>query len=108
MAFGDPEYIAEIRKTTRKELIKARRLIARGWCQGQAREQRLFGNSYCTLGALAKAAGRNYYSGKAFGAIQSEVLKQDYASGIVTWNDAPGRTQQEVLDLFDRAIEGLL
>lgn len=46
--------------------------------------------------------------GEALGVL-ADVLGEDvdsiaFCKGVADWNDAPGRTKQEVLELFDRAI----
>jgi hypothetical protein len=83
-----------------EKLREARALIERGWCQGSSSRNNEDGTtSYCLLGALSTVNKRYhvYYTAKDH---VEEILEVP----IPVWNDAPGRTQAEVLDLFDRAI----
>lgn len=101
-------------KTVIEVLEGARDLVARpgGWTQGcSARTAK--GNPigsksdkaacFCAVGAIQRVAGRirgiNY---------AEAVTALGFAAGnayIVHWNDAPYRTQAEVVVAFDRAIE---
>ena len=49
---------------------------------------------YCTLGALAKAAGGHE---RVEGRLVSTLAKQLKVYSIVDWNDTPGRTKEEVI-----------
>lgn len=94
-------------KTTRDMLIEARALVEKGWCQGyQAKDETgacvshesAKARSFCAYGACWRAEGT--VSGPA-----SMALRRAFGSlGVGTWNDAPDRTQADVLALFDRAI----
>jgi len=108
---------------TLETLIRARQILAEdGWCQGVLWDHR---GRVCAIGALLKghdllwqddrgqilpavgvlveanqlapAVERGYYSPE--GLLQISVVK---------WNNAEGRTKEEVLDAFDRAIESLI
>lgn len=76
-------------------LREGRARIERGWCQGQAHDP--YANAYCLIGSISRP--------------RSEVVQYLIrAAGIrawslVMWNDTPGRTQAEVLALYDRATE---
>ena len=87
------------------KLREARKLIERGWCQHHYAEDAA-GNiaevgddaavAWCAAGALWKAGTGIYEVGlmkRAIGGCATDA-----------WNDAPGRTQAEVLAAFDRAI----
>jgi hypothetical protein len=91
-------------------LTAARALVERGWTQGEyARHKngRPIGPAepnavcWCATGAIM-ATGKSlaadlavYHLGDALG------------DSVLRWNDTPGRTQAEVLALFDRAIARL-
>lgn len=72
--------------------------------------------SFCAYGAIRQAARELGPAALLDDALReaAQALPEPWrrmpsrlASGgasLVDWNDAPGRTQQEVLDLFDRAI----
>lgn len=80
--------------TVHETLCKARNLIDRhGWCQHSFAR----GGMYCTLGAIKAVAKLDYQCRE----VLLSVLKVE---SVANWNDAPGRTKQEVLDAFDRAI----
>ena len=76
--------------------MRARERVARGWCQGA-----LFSAggaaSACLLGSLIETVGAQ---------CNAEVIRLEalIGGGVVPWNDAPERTQQDVLDLLDVAI----
>lgn len=96
-------------------LKRTRELVAQGWCQ-EAFAKTKHGQpcawsepeagQFCISGAVRRAAysqgrGNRYELWKRAGdAIR--LIVPDF----VSWNDEPGRTQQEVLDLLDRAIAG--
>lgn len=91
--------------TTRDILVKARSLIASGWTRGRlacdARSRCVTydsdeARSWCALGALSRSAA----DGATVGKFRAQISGGD----IATWNDAPERTQEQVLDAFDRAI----
>lgn len=93
-------------------LTAARDLVARGWCQGTMARTRHGcptawtlpdAASFCSVGAVQAAAGasegESVYEAFEFFA---DVIDR---ARIPKWNDAPGRTQAEVVAAFDRAIE---
>lgn len=97
-------------------LRKARELIARpgGWTQGASARDARGGvvsiakdtaTCFCTLGSLGAAAavtGFLYWSARdAFRLANEEAMEV----GIALWNDAPERTQADVVAAFDKAIE---
>lgn len=91
-------------------LKEARALIAQGWTQGCAARD-AEGNdvnsvdisavSFCIYGACRRASvGRRKESYK----LSTNALRDAGMINLSTWNDAPDRTQADVLALFDRAI----
>lgn len=73
-------------------------LEGHGWCQGAAQDSK---GRMCVLGAMSSVfvgpAYENYSEGVA------RVLKQTGAFEIAGWNDAPGRTQDEVVSMLRAA-----
>ena len=84
--------------TTRETLIAARAaIVACGWAQGCYRNTR---GQVCALGAIEAATGRMGAEGEPAAA----ALTLAVGGRLAAWNDAPGRTVEEVLSAFDRAI----
>lgn len=89
--------------TKSRELIvleKARERIAQGWCQGNFNSRGP--GPACIVGALIGVSETTQEHTSAYRAL-------GFTGGgeVVGWNDAPGRTQVEVLARFDAAIERL-
>lgn len=99
----------EGRYTVADKLREARALIERGWTQGNYVEE----GCYCALGAIGMAVVGNPTAPSfmcGYPAISGVVralglpLGLRTSSGVADWNDAPDRTQAEVLAVFDKAI----
>lgn len=101
--------MSEVKQT----LIAARALIEKGWTQdAYARDADGAACSvnddratcFCMNGAVMRVAGiyRENDALMVFTALGSAAGVTRYSHH---WNDAPGRTQAEVLALFDKAIE---
>lgn len=103
-------------KTTLEILKAARERVAKGWTQGEvARDAAGLAVGsisqdavcWCSLGALNGALG----PGESWDGWSDAKKLLRIAAGIydnisiVDWNDAPGRTQAEVIAAFTRAIE---
>lgn len=97
----------------KNSLQYARAQVEKGWCQG------MLGNDQgecCAKGALHHGVSQ-YFSktGKGYWAAYSvamDYLLKDVETKLpegydplVEWNDLHGRTQKEVVALFDKAIE---
>lgn len=91
----------------------ARSQVEKGWCQG------MLGNyegEMCAKGALHKGVAKELLTlaGKEYWAVYStahdyllhdvEIKVIEGYDPLVEWNDVHGRTQKEVLELFDKAI----
>ncbi len=97
-------------KTPKQALLLARALIKKGWTQGVNQE----GDCFCAQGALLFVCSfdREYDTLtnariKLWRAIREtfeDIPKKRHFSSITLWNDADGRTQAEVLAVYDRAI----
>lgn len=104
--------------TTAEILKAAREKVAAGWTQGEnARDED--GNPvgagaaacWCAYGAIDAATPREGLGYAEFYRVRSDamlILRDAIGlpgtNRIADWNDAPGRTQAEVLAAFDRAI----
>lgn len=82
---------------TRDVLRNAAKLIEKhGWVQGCFGDKRL---GYCAAGAINHVAP----SGAAAG-LAKDKLRQLAPDGLITlWNDAPGRTKDEVVAALRKA-----
>lgn len=95
--------------TVKEALIAARQLLVDvGWVQGDFSKsdsaQKCIG--YCAAGALYEIT-QNQAPQLTSPARQLLGLTVESlgAEGLLHFNDTPGRTKEEVLALFDRAIE---
>lgn len=99
-------------RATLDVLKEARALIAdKGWCQGvYARNANgnatdLHGRhaaAFCAEGAMFCAAGEGFAENAL--SFFADAIPSGYRRGYLSWNDEPGRTKEEVLAAFDRAI----
>lgn len=96
---------------TPKEVLQEAANVIRthGWAQGDY----IVNGSYCTLGAIDHVLEKfedeimwvYKLRNKVTGPIQ-EVLRRKTGSVIIhNWNDAEGRTKEEVLEVFEEAIK---
>jgi hypothetical protein len=108
---------------TLETLIRARQILAEdGWCQGVLWDHR---GRVCAIGALLKGGGLPWEDDRrsilpALGVLieANQLPPEDdprlptpearLQISVVRWNNAAGRTKEEVLDAFDRAIESLI
>jgi len=105
------------------KLREARALIERGWTQG-ADARDLYGDEcspneeeaecYCANGAICRAFYAASFTDRreqihiAEGLLNTAIGQEPGGPlhwPYIDWNDAPERTQAEVLAAFDRAIE---
>jgi len=88
--------------TTLQILESAREKIAGGWCQGYFMKE----GKYCAVGAINRSG---YGVSNVEGCDPYSLLRKAIAlpmfTRITLWNDTPGRTQAEVVAVFDKAIE---
>jgi hypothetical protein len=75
---------------TTQALIRGRRRIEAGWCQGVMRTRK----AVCAVGAVSS-------DDKALRMLHRAFGRQ---GGLPDWNDEPTRTKDDVLSLYDRAI----
>lgn len=85
--------------------MRAYAIVEAGWCQGHLHQYPYFGDQpirSCAVGAMerAKSLDSLEYYRKLF-AVRTEI---DLLS-IPHWNDAPGRTKEEVMHAFLTAAQ---
>lgn len=79
-------------------------LLTRGWYQGGMRGKN---GEVCLLGATKVAAKSVSYDSGARAALLGTLgisVAPAAPGGIGTWNDVPGRTFNEVIDLIDSTL----
>jgi hypothetical protein len=86
------------------KLDEARALIEKGWVRGSYEVK---GCGFCTYGAVQKAVTGNAEEEcnprtKPLEALLRQVTG---ATSLAHWNDAPERTQAEVIEAFRKAAE---
>jgi hypothetical protein len=93
-----------------EKLDEARKLIERGWCQGEYAfyageaiaddaDITVDCDCYCAIGALRAVCGDN------FTAAHHYLARAVGDSQTLDWNDAPERTQAEVIEAFRKASQ---
>lgn len=96
--------------TTVEVLRKARELVAAGWTQGHyaldadgkvTEDSSPTACKFCMAGALFRVT--NSQADEVWREAR-RALKAAIGDTLVSFNDAPKRTQDEVVDAFDRAI----
>ncbi len=105
--------------TVRETLVAARALIEKGWCQGvYARDSsglttKVWGDqavSFCAIGALFCVMDFMRGPDKDRVLIVCQRLLDSVCpalSNIVEFNDAAGRSKEDVLAVYDNAIQSL-
>jgi hypothetical protein len=117
-------FVEYVPGTVRDTLIKARGWIARGWCQrtsaraadgSQVMAADALATQWCAVGACARASfddiptERIHLFDNALATLRDVIAARDSnysrSEPVAVFNDAHGRTQAEVLAVFDAAIE---
>lgn len=104
-------------ETIRNILIQARNLVQDGWTQGASARSSLGDNlgevsmfspsarRFCATGALGRAVAEEGEDAAAHLAAEAIICGSlDNKSSVIEWNDTPGRTQADVVALFNKAI----
>lgn len=95
---------------TRKLLSAAKGVVSQGWCQGTLNTD---SGDVCLMGAVFEASDESPRSrgiAVAFDVLCEAAhlsltsLPSNYKHPLADWNDAPERTQEEVVALFDKAL----
>jgi hypothetical protein len=84
------------------KLREARALVERGWCQHVFDQTHGDQQLFCAVGAIVRVTRAVSCYLDVVGTLRQAV---DPRGGLYGWNDAPERTQAEVLAAFDKAIE---
>jgi len=102
---------------TVKALREARRLIKKGWSRKAYARDRwrhpVDSSSkravcFCATGAINRATwGKNFSITEQAETQIKNVISSNGFHNIVDWNDAMGRTKQEVVRAFTKAIQTL-
>jgi hypothetical protein len=96
------------------KLREARALIERGWVQTTyaCANRQTGGLCYCLYGAINEAVVGNPFDDcqdatTEYEEMLARAIGYDplFSGSLHEWNDAPERTQADVLAAFDRAIE---
>lgn len=110
-------------KTVKEVLVAARWIIENvGWCQwhfAKSGDKEVWMGRRTTIEKAAQEAGVSkvdcFCALGAINAVEADydlkrsaavVIDNHTGGSVSTWNDTDGRTKEEVLDLFDRAIKG--
>ncbi len=86
-----------------QHLINAKNYLQEhGWCPNGAGGE---GGTVCIATAIAITTTGDRFPAEVISAISRTIgVHPPIGVAIGVWNDAPGRTIEEVLDAFDRAI----
>lgn len=89
------------KRKARKLLNDAADLIEEeGWIQGEEHNS----GGYCAIGALKRISGSEWPHITKAHIVAVGALSSRVASPIVDWNDAPGRTKEEVVNTLREAL----
>ena len=86
-------------------LKKARDLLTKGWCQKWAADDDgkdayvENATKFCAFGALYYATGHEYHE------LYDILCNELEGRNLIKWNDEKDRTQQEVVNFFNKIIE---
>lgn len=96
-----PAELAEVCRATAAELE------THGWCQGSTRD---LDGRMCLVGAVHKVTYQNHIYGAAISALwdQLVIATNDPAVSPIRWNDAHGRTAEQVIALCNATADRLL
>jgi len=114
-----PNWTTEHKEAVIAVLVKGLKRIQRGWTQG-AMACTVDGRSlpslaagspeacrWCAIGAITDARNTSVWS-DAIDTLRAVVAARTQHSAdevqIVWWNDAPGRTQAEVVEVYQQAL----
>ncbi|MBS0524554.1 MAG: hypothetical protein JSS04_13080 [Proteobacteria bacterium] len=81
-------------------LADGRQQLDRGWCQHRSRQR----GSVCMIGSLPIRDYDMFVAAERL--LLEAILDLGHAqTSIVDFNDSPARTKQQVLQVYDRAIQ---
>ncbi len=100
----DPKWEVETPVTVepwRNLLLDAAEIIRLGgWCQG---EFIAFTGAVCMAGAISEAAREGMYDGDVYETAYNRISRS--VRSPIDWNDTPGRTKDEVVDLLEKVAK---
>ncbi len=102
-------------------LLYAKRLVEQGWMKGAMH----FHGNYCAVGAIYDGVDNTRISDSyAVANLETASIKRlrhaldfqlpdwqataDDSAIVIAWNDDETRTKEQVVDTFDRAINGMI
>lgn len=101
----------EILGYTRRELANvvratAQELTEHGWCQGTTRD---LDGKLCLVGALHRVTYQSHIYGAALSCLWDQLVLSDHSPELspIGWNDAPGRTAEQVVALCNATADRL-
>jgi len=98
MPFDGSKYVTASPVT--QMLMEARQQVAQGWCQHSMRQR----GSVCMIGALDIDDYSQFIDAEALLLATIRSLGHSHGS-VAAFNDDLGRTKDQVLKVYDRAIE---
>lgn len=102
MPFDGSRYIADAVVAALKD---ARSRVDRAWCGGKARD---LGDKVCLVVAIYEATNYDAEISRQSAELVAEVIGRRYdaaVTNLIFYNDAPGRTREQVVDALDRAAD---
>lgn len=102
MPFDGSRYTADAVVAALKD---ARSRVDRAWCGGKARDR---GDKVCLMVAIYEASNYDAEISHKSAELVAEVVGRRYPAAvpnIIFFNDAPGRTREQVIDVLDRAAD---
>jgi hypothetical protein len=84
-------------------LLARERLLEKGWCTGKSWDPKT-GKS-CLFGAITIVSEHDTVHPLVLASYIERFLPK--GCDLVTWNDTPGRTSEEILELLDKALAGI-
>jgi hypothetical protein len=88
-------------KTIKETLVDMKQFLQdHNWIQKRLEDNK---GGYCLLGALCNVESEDYPSSATYKFLCEHL--QTPVGDLSSWNDAPGRTKDEVLAVLDQAIE---
>ncbi len=81
-------------------LADARQQLDQGWCQHRTRQR----GSACMIGSLTISNYQDFLAAERL-LLDGIVALGHPERSIAQFNDAPGRTKQQVLQVYDHAIQ---
>lgn len=95
-----------------KLLRKAKRLIKNGWCQHSYAETPNgptfnwadpAATNFCAMGAIFKSRPDGISDNDICNVLEKLVYRIDKSTSVAVFNDEPGRTKEDIINLFTKA-----